>query len=328
MSEYRSERGAATARREALSQERRHLRPELKRLRALEQRDRDLAAEIERIDRELEAADAWKDRLRIAKPCTASWEAMAGDDCVRHCRLCDQSVYNVAEMSAAEVAGLLHTGTDSLCIRLRKREDGRAVDGDCGSPTPSRAPSRVRSTTAGLVVCGAASAVVAGAVAVTTLPTMGGVNRYHLARYLDKQEAFSSAKPRRRRHHRAPGPRAQAEFTTGRTAPGVLETSGLLSDDGLSVGAFFDAWRSIPFSNLVAMSHIAPGAVYRFDVGLTFDGRTGGVTEVNVILRDGIEDRPAATFRRLVRDHARELRVTPFGDSTVRRTVPIRVVGG
>jgi len=38
-------------------------------------------------------------RLRIAVPCQAGWEEMAGDERVRHCSLCSLNVYNFAEMT-------------------------------------------------------------------------------------------------------------------------------------------------------------------------------------------------------------------------------------
>src|SRR5437763_488881 len=42
--------------------------------------------------------------LRIATPCQASWQRMAGDERVRHCTLCSLNVYNFAEMTRDEVS--------------------------------------------------------------------------------------------------------------------------------------------------------------------------------------------------------------------------------
>ena len=42
------------------------------------------------------------DQVGIASPCTASWEAMAGDDRVRFCRQCSLNVYNLSGMTKLE----------------------------------------------------------------------------------------------------------------------------------------------------------------------------------------------------------------------------------
>lgn len=43
--------------------------------------------------------------LRIAVPCEADWETMAGDARVRHCTLCNLNVYNFAEMTRFTARG-------------------------------------------------------------------------------------------------------------------------------------------------------------------------------------------------------------------------------
>jgi Carboxypeptidase regulatory-like domain len=42
------------------------------------------------------------ERIRIASPCSANWEQMAGDDRVRHCTECRLNVYNFAAMTRSE----------------------------------------------------------------------------------------------------------------------------------------------------------------------------------------------------------------------------------
>src|ERR1700739_78711 len=44
--------------------------------------------------------------LRIASPCTAEWDAMTGDNRVRHCALCHLNVYNISEMTTREIRNL------------------------------------------------------------------------------------------------------------------------------------------------------------------------------------------------------------------------------
>jgi len=72
-------------------------------------------------------------RLRIAAPCEASWEGMAGDERVRHCALCSLNVYNFAEMTADEVRQLLARTEGRVCARLYRRADGTVLTRDCPS---------------------------------------------------------------------------------------------------------------------------------------------------------------------------------------------------
>ena len=44
------------------------------------------------------------DTVEIPSPCRIPWDTMAGDDRVRHCSHCSQSVYDVSAMSAEEAA--------------------------------------------------------------------------------------------------------------------------------------------------------------------------------------------------------------------------------
>jgi len=76
-------------------------------------------------------------RLRIAMPCQASWEGMAGDERVRHCTLCSLNVYNFAEMTRDEVRELLMRTEGRVCARLYRRADGTVLTRDC--PTGIRA---------------------------------------------------------------------------------------------------------------------------------------------------------------------------------------------
>ena len=71
------------------------------------------------------------DRLTISTKCSESWDAMAGDDRVRFCRVCAKSVYNVVAMTEAEAKRLVFENEGSLCTRLFRREDGRVLTRDC-----------------------------------------------------------------------------------------------------------------------------------------------------------------------------------------------------
>jgi len=69
--------------------------------------------------------------LRIAKPCTARWSAMDGDERARFCGQCKKSVYNVEGMTRLEVTELIQSSTTMPCMRLRRRKDGTVMTGDC-----------------------------------------------------------------------------------------------------------------------------------------------------------------------------------------------------
>ena len=46
-------------------------------------------------------------RVRIASPCSASWERMEGDERVRFCRECNLNVYNLSGMTKREAESLV-----------------------------------------------------------------------------------------------------------------------------------------------------------------------------------------------------------------------------
>jgi len=71
------------------------------------------------------------DVLRIATPCSASWERMAGDERVRHCTLCSLNVYNFAEMTRDEIRDLLVRTEGRVCARLYRSADGTVLTRDC-----------------------------------------------------------------------------------------------------------------------------------------------------------------------------------------------------
>jgi hypothetical protein len=104
------------------------------------------------------------DSLRIASPCSASWEAMTGDDRVRFCKPCGKNVYNLSAMSREEAEALVHANAGgSLCARMYKREDGSVLTADC--------PVGVRKKRVRRMV--ALAAATGGLAAAATLPTVG-----------------------------------------------------------------------------------------------------------------------------------------------------------
>lgn len=69
--------------------------------------------------------------IRVASPCSVSWETMSGDERVRRCHSCKLNIYNIAEMTSKEVENLITNREDRVCIRLYKRADGTVLTKDC-----------------------------------------------------------------------------------------------------------------------------------------------------------------------------------------------------
>jgi hypothetical protein len=95
------------------------------------------------------------ERLRIAVPCQAAWEGMAGDERVRHCTLCSLNVYNFAEMTRNEVRELLMRTEGRVCARLYRRADGTVLTRDC--PTGLRAVRQRASRVAAALIAAVCS---------------------------------------------------------------------------------------------------------------------------------------------------------------------------
>lgn len=69
--------------------------------------------------------------LRVASPCSVSWESMTGDEKSRACQLCHLSVYNISSLTTTEAEKLILNREGCLCIRLYRRTDGTVLTKDC-----------------------------------------------------------------------------------------------------------------------------------------------------------------------------------------------------
>lgn len=69
--------------------------------------------------------------IRVAKPCSADWAAMSGDEQVRHCQQCNLNVYDLSALSADEARGLIEKHEGRLCVRFYRRRDGTMLTRDC-----------------------------------------------------------------------------------------------------------------------------------------------------------------------------------------------------
>ncbi len=67
------------------------------------------------------------ERLQIASPCQSPWEAMQGDGRRRHCSQCDKPVYDFAQLTRREIAGVVEACRGDLCARLTRDADGWLV---------------------------------------------------------------------------------------------------------------------------------------------------------------------------------------------------------
>ncbi|HRH43934.1 MAG TPA: carboxypeptidase-like regulatory domain-containing protein [Pyrinomonadaceae bacterium] len=70
-------------------------------------------------------------KLRIATPCHFNWENMSGDERVRFCQSCKLNVYNISEMTTAEVTNLITKTEGRICGRIYRRSDGTVLTKDC-----------------------------------------------------------------------------------------------------------------------------------------------------------------------------------------------------
>lgn len=71
------------------------------------------------------------DRISIAAPCSADWDAMPGTDRVRHCAQCNKNVYNVSAMTRRQAEALLRETEGRLCTRFYRRQDGTILTENC-----------------------------------------------------------------------------------------------------------------------------------------------------------------------------------------------------
>lgn len=69
--------------------------------------------------------------LAIASPCPVSWNTMHGDDRVRYCGQCEKHVYDLSEMTSAEIMLLIQEKEGQFCAQLYRRRDGTVITADC-----------------------------------------------------------------------------------------------------------------------------------------------------------------------------------------------------
>lgn len=90
--------------------------------------------------------------IRIAAPCTVSWESMSGDDQVRFCGSCEKNVFDLSTLSADAAVDLIREKQGRVCIQIYRRRDGTVLTGDC-----PKGLQRLRQGIAKRVACVAAA---------------------------------------------------------------------------------------------------------------------------------------------------------------------------
>ncbi len=157
-------------------------------------------------------------RLQVASPCSSSWEAMHGDGRRRHCLECDKAVYDFAQLTPREIAGVIEASQGELCARLTRDEWGRLVTLQppvTADPLASRraSPFVTAVVTAALGLGGTAWAAQA-ALAAITAPTaeQGAGKRPEGSRPQRTGDAGSSLKGRLANEAGEPVPNAEIKL--------------------------------------------------------------------------------------------------------------------
>ena len=71
------------------------------------------------------------DKVRVAAPCNADWDAMIGNDRSRFCGQCSLNVYNLSSMTRSEAESLIAGSEGRLCVRFYRRADGSILTENC-----------------------------------------------------------------------------------------------------------------------------------------------------------------------------------------------------
>src|SRR5258706_889785 len=140
---YRNLGEALEDRRRALESERNELERKLSDLHEIASRRESVDAELSSVTEKFMGLGSQRrlpllQRLSVASPCSASWDAMPGDERRRFCRGCSKHVYNLSAMTADEVEALVYETEGELCARFFRRHDGTVLTSDCPDRTRRR----------------------------------------------------------------------------------------------------------------------------------------------------------------------------------------------
>ncbi len=133
--------------------------------------------------------DSPLNNIKIASPCSADWNAMAGDDRKRSCGDCKMNVYNLSGMTKYDAENLLMNSEGRVCVRYFQRADGTILTQDCpvGWARVKRRLSAVTTAVIGLFV------MITGGMALFTLfgrksrVVMGEMTPVNIGRRIEPQ---------------------------------------------------------------------------------------------------------------------------------------------
>jgi hypothetical protein len=133
---YRDDTDSLEARHAALTEELSSVQARTKELDALKASEARLEREVADVAKKLEGRAGRRalpllDSVKIASPCTASWDEMIGDDRARFCTHCQKDVFNLSALPREEAETFLRERTSEVCVRLYRRADGTVLTSDC-----------------------------------------------------------------------------------------------------------------------------------------------------------------------------------------------------
>ena len=67
------------------------------------------------------------DQLKVAKPCSAGWAQMTGNDQKRFCSECSKHVFDFSQMTRQQIEAVTAVHQGNLCARITRHEDGSMV---------------------------------------------------------------------------------------------------------------------------------------------------------------------------------------------------------
>jgi hypothetical protein len=171
---YRDDIDALQAKKDLLEDDLGRIAAHKRQLEAIARHEKQIAAELERVQRKLEERRKklpLLSNVSIASPCNADWSQMAGDERVRFCGSCQKNVYNISAMTAEEADRLIAQKEGELCVRYYKRADGTILTADCAVGVRKK---RVRRAVAGLAF--GTGLMAAGSIYMRETAHMGGMH--------------------------------------------------------------------------------------------------------------------------------------------------------
>jgi len=224
------------------------------------------------------------ENLRIAAPCPASWEGMAGDERVRHCSLCSLNVYNFAEMTDGEVRQLLERTEGRVCARLYRRADGTVLTRDC--PTGLRALRRRASRAATALI---AALLSLPGFAKPRLKTHGSKVKIEIQRVGTQQAAVLTGVVRDQAGNKLPGVTVSVrDEVSNQQRTAVTDVNGAFGIASLNDG-LYRVEVTLPGLEPATVEHLSLKAseVTHASVVLRWDTITVGVLTLAVPMSDG-----------------------------------------